>query len=266
MIHSFSVKNFYSFGDLTTVSFVVNDNAPKNDSYFEAPSGMRLSKVETVIGPNASGKTNLLKILPFLKWLITDSFDIKPDASLPVQSFIFGKEKNQPTELSVIFELNGKVYMYSFILNSGKILSENLELTSVVNKNKSSKTIFTREWNEEAGKYNFSANGNFNLPKEFENLLRSNASIISVATRLNHKESQEIASFWQHLQSNVIEAGWIGDHLFPNSTQQLLEALDFYSDNDELKKEAEKLLSRFDLGFDTFEITKEKRLLRLGDK
>lgn len=259
MIHSFSCKNFYSFRELTTVSFVVNDNAPDSGSYFTAPSGTRLSRVETVIGPNASGKTNLLKVLLFLKWLIVDSFNVKPDDPLPVQSFVFGDDQDTPIELVVVFEIDGKVYTYSFVLDGSKIISEKLELTSVVKKNKSSKQVFARTWNGASGAYDFTASSGFDLPKEFENLLRSNASMISVAARLNHKDSQEIADFWQHVQSNVIEAGWIGDHLFPNAAQQLLEALDFYAENDELKAEAEKLLSRFDLGFDTFEITKEKK-------
>src|SRR3990167_11301397 len=108
MIHSFSCKNFYSFGDPATVSFVVNDNAPQNNGYFTAASGSRLSKVETIIGPNASGKTNLLKVLPFLKWLIIDSFNMKPEDPIAVQAFAFSDEKDQPTELSVVFEVDGK--------------------------------------------------------------------------------------------------------------------------------------------------------------
>ena len=93
MIHSFSCKNFYSFEELTTLDFEVNDNAPENSGYFKAKSGIRLSKVETVIGPNASGKTNLLKVLPLLKWLIVESFNMKPEANLPIQSFAFGEAK-----------------------------------------------------------------------------------------------------------------------------------------------------------------------------
>ena len=108
MIHSFTCKNFYSFSEETILNFGVNNNAPENNGYFPAPSGNRLSKVETVIGPNASGKTNLLKILPFLKWLIIDSLvKSKPEDFIVVQPFAFGDAKDQPTELSVIFEIDG---------------------------------------------------------------------------------------------------------------------------------------------------------------
>ena len=136
MIHSFSCKNFYSFGESGEVSFVVNDNAPQNNGYFTATSGSRLSKVETIIGPNASGKTNLLKVLPFLKWLIIDSFNMKPEDPIAVQPFAFSDEKDQPTELSVAFEINGKEYNYSFVLNKQKILSEELTAIEFVKEKK----------------------------------------------------------------------------------------------------------------------------------
>ncbi len=257
MIHSFSCKNFYSFGELATLDFVVNKNAPENNGYFIAKSGIRLSKVETVIGPNASGKTNLLKVIPFLKWLIIDSFNTKPEDLIVVQSFAFDEAKDQPTELSVTFEIEGKIYTYAFTLSKQRILSEKLSVISHVKEKKGNKKLFIRTWNKKTNQYDFDS-GNFDLPKGFENLLRSNASVIGTAFRLNHKESQGIAKFWQQIETNVIEAGWIGDHLLPNKIPQWFEALVFYSDNEILKKEAEKLLARFDLGLNGIVFEKEK--------
>ncbi|MDP2947859.1 MAG: ATP-binding protein [Nanoarchaeota archaeon] len=260
MIHSFSCKNFYSFGNLTAVNFTVNDKAPMNNGYFTTPSENRLSKVETVIGANASGKTNLLKVLPFLKWLIINSFNINPIAALPVKTFAFGELKNKPTELSVDFEMEGNIYTYSFALDAKKIFFEELKVKNKSAKKITSKKVFSRKWNNEIEKYEFD-DTNFNLPKEFEKLLRTNASIISTAIRLNHKESQDIANYWQKIETNVVEAGWVGDQLLPNASLQLVDALDFYSENknDVLKKAAEKLLSRFDLGLESFDIEKEKK-------
>ena len=79
--------------------------------------------------------------------------------------------------------------------------------------------------------------------------------------RLNHKESQKISNYWRQVETNVIEAGWIGDHLLPNTSKLMIETLHFFSEseNEILKKEAEKLLSRFDLGLDSFNIKKEKK-------
>lgn len=257
MIHSFSCKNFYSFGEPVTVSFVVNDNAPQNNGYFTATSGSRLSKVETIIGPNASGKTNLLKVLPFLKWLIIDSFNMKPEDPIAVQPFAFSDEKDQPIELSVVFEIDGKEYTYSFVLNKQKILSEKLEVTSFVNEKKGSKQLFTRTWNNIESQYDFESE-NFELPKGFDNLLRLNASVIGTAARLNHKEGQEIAKFWQTLETNTTESGSMRDPLSQNTIPHWFDVLIYYSENEVLKKEAEKLLSRFDLGLNGINIDKKQ--------
>ncbi len=266
MIHSFSCKNFYSFGESAEINFEVNDNAPENNGYFPA-SGIRLSKVETIIGPNASGKTNLLKILPFLKWLIIDSLvKSKPEDLIVVQPFAFGEAKEQPTELSVVFEINGKMYSYSVILNKQKVLSEELKLTSFVKEKNSSKKIFSRIWDETKNHYNFSGD-NFEVPN-LENLLRKNASVIGSVYQINpnHKEIEEIVKYWQRIETNVIEAGWLGDHLLINRLPQWFEALVFYSENDKLKQEAEKLISRFDLGLKGIKFSKEKEENRLTIK
>ena len=257
MIHSFSCKNFYSFDGLTTVDFVVNEKAPDNYGYFTTSAKSRLSKVETVIGSNASGKTNLLKVLPFLKWIITESFNIDPKAGLPVKSFMFGEKENEPIELSAVFEISGNIYTYHFALDDKKILSEELKVKNKSNKKTTSKKIFSRHWDNSAKKYILD-DKNFHLPKGFENSLRPNASVVSVAVRLGHNESDEVFNYWKKIETNVSEAGWIGDRLLPYATHQIFEALDFYSNNDSLKKEAEKLLSRFDLGLSGFDIKREK--------
>ena len=49
---------------------MLNRQVPNSDLVFESPGGARLSKLLTAIGPNASGKTNVLKPLSFLRWFI----------------------------------------------------------------------------------------------------------------------------------------------------------------------------------------------------
>ncbi len=258
MIYSIKCKNFYSFADEYLLNFEVNDKAPNNNGYFTSPNGKKLSKVAVVIGANASGKTNLLKILPFLKWLITDSFNSNPISPIPIKPFLFRKNQQEPSEVSVVFELDKQVYIYEFSLNEQRILEERLLIRTKTEKRETNKTLFSRKWNNKTNQYVFSE-GLFGLPKEFSNLLRANASIVSTALRLNHKTSQEIGAYWNKIATNVVEAGWIGDKLLPNSNIDLFDALNFYGDNTEIKNKAEEILSRFDLGFNAFNIIKEKQ-------
>lgn len=258
MIHSFSCKNFYSFKDLTRVDFTVGKQAPKGNAFFKDKSETRLSKIETVIGPNASGKTNLLRALPFIKWLIVDSFNLDPKSSILVQTFKFDKDKDKPAELSAEFEIDGTIYNYYFSLTPERIYNEKLLYKTKTKIKTTYKTAFSREWDSDKNVYRFS-DKSFNFPKGFEENMRKNTSLIGSAIRLNHKPSQLIANFWNHVETNVIEAGWIGDYMLTNANMHFIETLNFFNENEALKREAEKLLSSFDLGLDSFEIKKEKK-------
>jgi AAA15 family ATPase/GTPase len=258
MIHSFSCKNFYSFKEEAILNFVVNNHAPENDGYIHTAAGVRLSKVENVIGSNASGKTNLLKVVPFVKWFLLESFGNKPDEAIAFQPFAFGASANQPTEFSVTFEANAKVYTYHLVLNIQKVISEELSAVSYVKEKKGNKTLFVRKWDESKLEYSLE-DINFDLPKGFEQLIRSNVSLISAAARLNHKESLELSKYWEDIETNVIESGWMGDRWFNTAYAQLGHAFQFFSENTTLKEEAEKLLCRFDLGLHGFEIEKKTK-------
>ncbi len=260
MIRSFSCKNFYSFADESVANFTVNEKAPKKEAYIDSFASDRISKTLIVIGPNASGKTNLLKVLPFLKWLIIDSFKVDLKAKIPVRPFLFHSLEKKPTELSVEFELNSSIYNYSFSLNEDRIIYEELKIKNKTKQKLTSKTLFIREWDEKNKSYRFDDKG-FGLPKGFENenLLRNNASIISAAILLNHEGSRVIGDFWSKIEANVVEAGWLGDHPIRDNKISFLDALMFFSENEKLKATAEKLLKRFDIGLESFDIKKEKK-------
>lgn len=255
-IHSFECENFYSFLGSSSVSFVVDNKAPKNDGYFTAPSGTRLSKAEVIIGPNGSGKTNLLKVLPFFKWLIVDSFNQDPQAPIIMQNFAFQEDKDKPSTLSAVFEIDGDIYNHRFILNKQRILFEELRVRNKTKTKVTNKKVFSNTWDEKAGSYIIDGKS-FGLPKGFENVIRANSSALASAARLNHRKSQEIINFWTYMSKNVIEAGWTGDHLLPNKTHELWDALHFYNINVGMKKEVEKLLSKFDLGLEEINVVEK---------
>lgn len=256
MIHSFELKNFYSFAKPARISFEVNNKAPKNFGYVKAAFDTRVSKIEAIIGANASGKTNLLKVLPLLRWLIADSFSLSPDMPILIKPFMFGNYQNSPSELSVEFELNKQIYNYKFSLNQERIVYEELKQKNKSKERYTYKSLFKREWNNTLGKYDFNGK-NFGLPKGFENTLRSNASVISVGVRFNHELSMDIRNYWLKMNTNVAEIGWVGDSTLPNTFSSYGEVLHFFNKNIQLRSKAEKLLSKFDLGLEELEIKEE---------
>ncbi|OGT06539.1 MAG: hypothetical protein A2X78_01085 [Gammaproteobacteria bacterium GWE2_37_16] len=257
MLHSFSCENFYSFKNEVIVDFTVTSSAAKNESYVTAESQTNLTKILAVIGYNASGKTHLLKVLPFLQCFLVESFAANPQNPNPIQPFLFGDSKDKPSKIATTFEIAGDIFTYWLELDSQKIIFEKLNVRNKSKKRSTVKTLFTKAWDAKKSSYDFKDIG-FDLPKVIpETWLRTNASVISTAFRLQHKISSDIASFWQKIQSNVVEGGRLDDSI-PKSID-LINALIFFCENEHLKKEAEKLIARFDLGFSQCDIKKETK-------
>lgn len=252
MIHSFSCKNFYSFKEEAVVSFVVNKQAPDNEGYFIAPSGVRLSKVGVVIGPNASGKTNLLKVIPFLRWLSVTSFSKLPDNPIPVKPFKFSGMDNRATELSVTFEVEGQIYLYAVTVDENKIISESLSIKGKLKIRNTAKELFSRVLHKTNDSYSYKFHKSFNPPAGLKGTIRPNTTLIATAIHLNHPLSQKIVNFWKQVETNAIgETGYV-NNIFINS------ALAKYEESPDLKLKMETLLSKYDIGFSKLNISKEK--------
>lgn len=247
MICKFSAKNFYSFKETVTVNFQVNENAPDTDAYIKCTDGERVTKILSIIGPNASGKTNLLKILPFFHFLIVDSFtDLKPDEELPFDSYKFSSEENTPTELSVTFQCKETLFEYFIQFNKKQILEEKLRRFNKTTKQFS--VLFTRRWRGSEDKYIYSLR-NFNFSEKLTTK-RKNATLLAIAAQSEHKLSKDIVIYWQDIFSNVAQ---LGRH---NHRGTLFHAAEFYEKNPDIHTKADSLLSRFDLGLTKTKITK----------
>lgn len=258
MIHAFSFKNFYSFKDETIVDFRVTKNAPNTKRYFVDGSKTRLSKIEMIIGANASGKTNAIKPLAFLQHIICHSFGHSRHAHkhrniIPVQPFFLGSAKKEPTEMSVIFEMKSNIYTYFLSVTQGRIVYEKLSRCSVIKKNRSTKDLFERKWNDKKKRYDFK-DLHFDLPPNFESILIQDASVISTASELTqnpHKESIKIVELWETVETNVGESGWSHDS---SSKMRLFNAALDYQLDEKLKKNVEQMIRSYDLGLKEFDV------------
>src|SRR5689334_1320171 len=82
MLLSYSVSNFHSFADRTSVSLVLNKRDTVHGWVRTTPSGERVTTAMAVMGANGAGKSNLVKAGPFLAWFIRDSFGLKPEQQI----------------------------------------------------------------------------------------------------------------------------------------------------------------------------------------
>jgi len=96
-----------------------------DDSSFETTNGNKLNSIVTVIGNNASGKTNILKALFFLLWFAQKSYGANLiDRNIPIETHKLHSFEYSSFEL--IFENERKEYQYKLFLNSKTVIYESL--------------------------------------------------------------------------------------------------------------------------------------------
>ena len=262
MIHSFSCENFYSFKDRMELSFVVDANAPDKTSYITDGTGTRVSLLETVIGPNASGKTNLLKVLPIIKWFMFDSWNESPTNFISIKPFMMNEDPSTLTKLGVAFSIGHSLYEYDIHLNKNKIYFERLVERSLSNARRTAKTLFERSWNSDNEAYDLLLK-NFKAPPGFQALIRENASVISTALRLNHKLSRIINDYWLWIDFNVKESGYINDQVLGHQ-ESMVVAYGYFLQNKELKLKADEIMRKFDLGLNSVEIEQVENQIKVS--
>ena len=237
MIHKYRFKNFFSFAEETEVSFVLNRQVPDSDLVFESPGGARLSKILAVIGHNASGKTNVLKPLAFLKWFIAHSFITStPEDKNLVQSHFFSNMTD--SEFEIDFEDRGRQYRYSLVINPERVVHESLHLKT----SKFFSFIFRRDWSESDSAYDIRQQ-NFGFAESEAGKVRQNASLISTAAQYNVPCALELVSYFKRFHSNVNFNNRI--HF---ETSNVVDATNFFHGRPALRAQMSDILSHLDLG------------------
>lgn len=124
MIQEFSVTNFLSFKDKTTISFLATDDRKDKDILTYSPRrGVHLLRAAMLIGANASGKSNLLRAMGALRDIATIQ-GYTSNADIPFTPFALSK--NKPTEFEITFWYNYSKYEYKIHFNGDMILYESL--------------------------------------------------------------------------------------------------------------------------------------------
>jgi hypothetical protein len=255
MLHEFSLKNFYSFAEEATVSFCVGEHAPDNTLFCVAPSGHRLSKMVTAIGPNASGKTNLLKGLAFLRWYMLMSFRmLEPKQSIPVDRFAFCGKPDPVMSFRLVFEIEGAVYQYELDITDERVAREILSRKAGRNY----RYLFKREWNATTGEAEIREQELGFDVTAVKGLVRDNASFMSTLHQTENKALQPVFTYLLNLCTNVDRWGREPHHPAEHLARVLMAA-EFFHKNPAFRDAAERLLvGKLDMGLSGLAIKEEK--------
>jgi len=126
MILEFSIANFLSYKERVTFSMLANTSSGLDDNYLIS-NDKKILKTAAIYGANASGKTNLFKILTVIILMLRSSNNADINAKLPIIPFKFDKEsRNKPSEFEIKFILENIRYVYGFIADKNQIIEEYL--------------------------------------------------------------------------------------------------------------------------------------------
>ena len=187
MLIEFRVKNFRSLRDEQVLSLVASTDKTLQETH-TVDTGLkaapRLVRSAVLYGANASGKSNLIKALQYMRGVVVESATlIQPGQTFAVQPFrLDSRTADQPTELEVTFLLDGVRYQYGFAMTSQRITSEYL----LVYKAFKPQRWFDRRFDRKTGKDIYDFGSSFRGARSvWEAATRPNALFLSMAVQLN---------------------------------------------------------------------------------
>lgn len=127
MIQEFKVRNYLSFKDEAIFSFeATKDTFAEDYQVVEVTQDVRLLRFGIVYGANASGKSNLLSALNFLRSFWHNKPDSIEEKTGVIPFMLDNKTPNEPSSFELIFYADDTKYWYQLIIDEHTVLSEKL--------------------------------------------------------------------------------------------------------------------------------------------
>ena len=197
MLKEFSFSNFASYLDAATFSMETSNYVKdfKDLNTFEVKN-LELMKSAFIFGANASGKTNIIKAMEFMKSMVLLSFENERILK-NTNKFLFSSEsKNEPSKFEVVFiviEEEEIMYRYGFELTNNNVSKEWL-----YRKVKKEICVFERD-NQAIEKIKIYGN-QFKSAETVIPFTRDNALFISTAHKFNISFASVISRWFENIE------------------------------------------------------------------
>ncbi len=191
MLVQYAVENYKSIKDEIVINFAAGKKY--QDSKWVAANDkipVPLYKCIGLIGPNASGKSNILLSLNFAFRFILNTIQRKDSSKIAVERFAFeenGEEK--PASFEFIFYQNDIKYAYGFSVNSKEVVEEYL----LGYFSAKPKTLFERS---EGHHYEFKGN-DIKIQKEIAQKTNANRLYMPVAAEWGYAPLKEVYEWFE---------------------------------------------------------------------
>jgi uncharacterized protein len=203
MLINFKVKNFRSIKDEVILDMqATKDKTSKEQAVFEVGK-IALLKSTAIYGPNASGKSNILKAFVVFHMMILESMlRSNMNIDLPNEYFKLNSEtENKPSFFEMKFLIDDEVFLYGFEINKKKVCAEWLK------KEKGNKILFERTEQEIKSNKNYFQEATAALKKQ----TAERVLFLSILAANNGEISKRIVEFVQKI--NFISGAQRGNTL-----------------------------------------------------
>lgn len=196
MVIEFSVENYRSFKQRVTLSMVAanikaQDSSPGKGNIFHFDDDLTLLKTVALYGANASGKSNLIAAMRFMKYFVLNSSrQTQINDEIDIEPFrLSTTTENQPSHFEMVFLLAGKIYRYGFEVTRQRVVAEWLYYVPNTRESR----LFERETDT------FSLSRTFKEGRDIEDKTRENALFLSVVAQFNGTIARNILQWFQEL-------------------------------------------------------------------
>ena len=242
MLIGFSVGNYKSFKETVTLSMVASsiteeDRELDENNVFPINDKLSLLKSAAIYGANASGKSNLIAAINFMKWFVLNSSkETQVSEAIDIEAFRLSTEtEKEPSFFEIVFLLEDKTFRYGFEVNAREVVSEWLFQAD----DSEEKMLFERDFD------NYILN-DFPEGQGISDKTRSNALFISVVAQFNGKVSGKIL-LWFSKTLQLISG--LQDRQYRQETLESFE-------NDRHRHDIIEFIKKLDLGIGDIQITK----------
>ncbi len=197
MLIEFTVGNFRSFKEPVTLSMVAaklkaRDPRVNENNTIPISEDLTLLTSAVIYGANASGKSNLVQALAFMRaFVLTSANELRTAEPITVEPFRLSTETEQePSFFEIVFILDDIQYRYGFEVNTSQVVSE--WLFAVLNVREVA--LFVREGDKIKSSLKYFKEG-----KGLDVRTRPKALFLSLVALLNGETAQSILGWFRRI-------------------------------------------------------------------
>ena len=251
MLYRFSVENYRSFKDLCELSFIPDGDTGGHVADKDSPIPVLRSAV--IYGANASGKSNLIKAIAFVREFILDNSRLAKSNN---ESYRLSSEGNsKPSVFTFQIKIGDALYEYGFAISFKRLVV--LEEWLLINKKEGDDVeIFTRALNSQTQINDISfntgeQNGNAKRYETYKEDLANASSELVLSSLASKKFGGDhfkdiVDAVYQWFVKLII--------LFPDTTINLVGAM--ATDKDTVNKLYKQYYSFFDIDIDEIQLNR----------